>query len=194
MDLSDQLEARSRGLSGSLGRREGAETGLFRQLVPALAKGAGVRHIDVGRRSARRDAGGSHHRPQGRPGSLLRAVAGGHLVPGAGRDVGPGGTRQGVVDSGGLIRSLDDAIGRAPLAFASPPSPAPAAPDGGQRSGATSGATTAAGRRTPREGRACPSAARVPGGAAPKSPGLGTPADGVVQPLVDVIIGLASPR
>jgi hypothetical protein len=181
MDLSDQLEARSRGLSASLGPSPRAAPSLFAQIVPALSKEPTFDASLLGEGPPGEALVGATIALSGRRGAFVERWQAVTSFRGQGAAWGLVALDQGVVNSRSLIGFLDDAIGRAPLAFAAPVTPPAAAQAGGQRSRATSAA--AAGRLAPGQPAPVSPQPAAPTGAPPAT-GLSPAVDSLVEPLV----------
>ena len=197
MDLGEELQARSRGLTVSLPPGEGRTPGFYRLLVPDLEREPA---FDAPLLSDARPAGetlvGAVITVSGRRGTFLDRWGSVFSFRQQGASWGLVALEQGISDAPALVRSLDLAIGRAPLAFAAPPPAAGTPPPG---PGPGTGGGPAAGR--PRAPAAPRGAASGPGsspgqGASsgrpplPRPPPSGTPLDPVVKPLVDTVDGL----
>lgn len=209
IDLGEELEAKSRGFTLSLGRNEGFTAGFFRLLLPALEQEPAFGPALL---AERRDPGetlvGATIAVSSERGSFTERWESVFSFRDEGAAWGLVALDQGVTDSSKLMGSLDAAIGRAPLAFAPPPAGGPARPP------TTSPPTTGsvAGPRTPP--RSSPPPAGGPATSTPPptttptttilppptlplpkpgggdQPGSGQPEPGAVQQVIDLLKGL----
>lgn len=126
-DLGAELDARSRGLTASLARGEGRTPGFFRLLLPELENEPA---FGVGSLAPGRDAGetlvGIAIALRGSGGTFATRVQEVFAFRDAGADWGLVALDQGVDEIPQVVSTVDQAIGRAPLAFAPPPSTRPA--------------------------------------------------------------------
>ncbi|HVL93684.1 MAG TPA: hypothetical protein VM264_10115, partial [Acidimicrobiales bacterium] len=127
--LATQLETRSRGFTASLSRGAGRTAGFYRLLLPALEAEPG---FDEALLSPDRPAGetlvGTAIALEGAGGTFATRFGEVFAFRGAGADWGLVALDQGVDDVPAIVATVDQAIGRAPLAFAPPPSTRPTAP------------------------------------------------------------------
>ncbi len=193
IDLGEQLEAKSQGFTLSLPPGEGRTAEFFRRLVPRLdAEPA----FGPGLLSPTRPAGetlvGSAIVVNGARGTFSSRWAEVFSFREQGATWGLVALDQGVAGDPRLVRSLDDAIARAPLGFVTtappPPDEPPSSPP--RRGGPP--------RRTGRQGSTPTPAAPAPRPAPPPPPGQPPPTrqaplEPVVRPLVDTLNGLLSP-
>lgn len=125
-DLASELDARSRGFTASLARGEGRTPGFYRLLLPALEaeQGFGDRSLD-GLRPAGETLVGTAIALQGSGGTFDTRFREVFDFRDAGADWGLVALDQGVLEAPRVVASVDQAIGRAPLAFPPPPSTRP---------------------------------------------------------------------
>ncbi|MGH9157048.1 MAG: hypothetical protein ACRD1K_14680 [Acidimicrobiales bacterium] len=126
--MASELEARSRGFTSSLARGEGRTPGFYRLLLPVLEGEAGFGEVLL---SAERPPGetlvGIAIALQGSGGTFETRFREVFDFRDAGADWGLVALDQGVKRAPDVVASVDQAIGRAPLAFAPPPSTRPPA-------------------------------------------------------------------
>jgi hypothetical protein len=183
--LGDELESKSQGFTVSLAPGEGRTPDFFQRLIPVLGTQPGFGPPVV---SAARPPGetmvGLAIALAGTRGTFSSRSSEVFAFREQGAAWGLVALDQGVTDDRALVRSLDEAIGRAPLAFVPPPpppSPPPAPP------------TTRPGRRPasrpPTTAQPATAPAPAPGPPPPAPPGE-APLGPVVRPLVEILDGL----
>ncbi|MEO6120862.1 MAG: hypothetical protein ABIW46_05435 [Acidimicrobiales bacterium] len=127
--LAGELETRSRGFTASLARGDGRTTGFYRLLLPALEGEADFNEASLETdRPAGENLVGIAIALQGRGGSFRTRFREVFDFREAGASWGLVALDQGVVEAPPVMASVDQAIGRAPLAFAPPPSTRPQSP------------------------------------------------------------------
>lgn len=185
--LGEELESKSQGFTASLAPGEGRSPDFFRQLLPGLGAEPGFGPAVV---SPARPPGetlvGLAIALAGTRGTFSSRASDVFAFREQGAAWGLVALDQGVTDDRALVRTLDDAITRAPLAFVPPPPPAPpAAPPtaGPGRRPAPPPPTTVPPGMPP---------APAPTAPPPPPPGGEAPLDPVVRPLVEILTGLLS--
>jgi hypothetical protein len=127
IELADQLQARSEGLTASLGAGEGHSAGFFRTVLPALS---GERDFQPALLQRTRAPGetlvGATLADLGKQGTFAERWARTFSFRDDGATWGLVALDQGINDVTNLTDNLDEAIGRAPLLLAAP-APAPVA-------------------------------------------------------------------
>jgi hypothetical protein len=189
MEAGKALEARSRGFTASLAPGTVRSPGFLRSLVPALTAEAS---LDALLQAESRPPGetlvGALIVTRAREAPFAQRWTAVFSFRQHGASWGLVAMDQGIADVERLVGALDAAIGRAPLDFAAPPVTGPSRPAGPAPSSPTDV------RASPGTTRAGPGPTPGPNSPAPQQPPRlstpGTPADPVVQPLVDVIEGL----
>lgn len=191
IDLGSELEARSRGFTASLRRGEGRTLGFYRLVLPDLENEPG---FDESRLSPSRPPGetlvGSAIALAGRRATFAERFDAAFAFRDQGAGWGLVALDQGVTDVPDVVRSLDAAVARAPLAF--PPPPVTSRP----RNPSTESVPTLVGvptgppssTATPTPTAAPPTTTPTPSVAPPTaSPPTSTP---LLSPLVDLLAGL----
>lgn len=213
IELGEELEAKSEGFTSSLRPDEGRTPGYFRLLLPALENEPSFGPPLL---TAERPPGetlvGATITVAGERGSFAARWRQVFAFRADGAPWGLVALDQKVNDAGGLVRSLDAAIGRATLAFAppdptrTPPSAAPQSPGGSGPAGSSgtgvtptpSPTTSPSPTPSPSPSPTTPTAPGVPPTTlppllqpvAPEPPGSSPPPAAPLQPVVDTIVGL----
>lgn len=217
IELGEELEAKSEGFTSSLRPDEGHTPGYFRLLVPALEKepSFGPPLLTVERPPGETLVGATIAVAADR-GSFVARWRQVFAFRDDGAPWGLVALDQKVDDAGGLVKSLDAAIGRATLAFAPGPVGAPSSTvlppglAGSGGAGGTGGGGTGSGGTGSGTGAAVPPPSSSPTTSpaptppmvppttlppvllpvAPQPPGGSPPTTEPLQPVVDTIVGL----
>jgi hypothetical protein len=193
MELADQLQARSDGMTASLRPGEGRSVGFYRTVLPALAgETQFVSDLVQPARLPGETLVGATLVRLGRQGTFTQRWSRAFAFRDEGASWGLVALDQGVTDVGRVTGDLDAAIGRAPLLLAAPATPGtatslvdPVAP--------VAKPTTTAVNRLPSGNAPAPQSTIPPvtvPGAPPvvlPPPNTGTPLDALLDPLTETV-------